>query len=266
MLENIPALAAEYDMLPRGETILCAVSGGADSRCLLHLLWSGQEEGGYHVAAAHFDHCLRGEESRRDAAFVADWCRERQIPCHLGEGDVAREAEESGEGVEAAARRLRYAFLEDTAQKIGAGRIATAHNADDNGETLLLHLVRGSGLQGLTGIPPRRGNLVRPLLTTLRADIADYLERHGVPHVEDSTNTDTRYSRNFLRHQVMPLLRELNPNLTAALSSAARTLRTDNDYLTAQAARAAAAARWAEDDLVIRAEILAGLPAALAPG
>jgi tRNA(Ile)-lysidine synthase len=263
-LESVRALAAEYDMLPAGGTVLCAVSGGADSMCLLHLLWSEGETGGWTVAAAHYNHHLRGEDSDRDAAFVRDWCRERNIPVYLGQGDVAAEAEQRGQGIEETARQLRYAFLTETAEKIGACRVATAHTADDNGETLLLHLVRGTGLQGLTGIPPRRGDLVRPLLTTSRAEIEDYLAAHDIPHVEDATNADPAYRRNFLRHQVMPLLREINPNLTMSLSATAQSLRTDNDYLNAQAARAFAGIQRGPEGVVISNRVLAGLPPALA--
>lgn len=260
MLEQVSLLTTEYDMLPAGGLVLCAVSGGSDSMCLLHYLWTHRAQGGYSLAAAHFDHNLRGGESRRDAQFVADWCREQGIPCHLGSGDVRAEAGARGLGVEETARAMRYDFLRATAQAVGADRTATAHNADDNAETLLLHLVRGSGLQGLTGIPPRRDDLVRPLLTTPRAEIEAYLEEYGVPHVEDSTNADTQYARNRLRHQVMPVLRELNPRLIESLNTAVANLRGDNDYLNARAAMAASAARWAEDDLVIRAELVAGEP------
>lgn len=260
MLENVLAFTTEYDMLPAGGLVLCAVSGGSDSMCLLHYLWSRREQGGYTVAAAHFDHGLRGEESRRDARFVQDWCEAQGIPFYLGSGDVRGEAQARGLGVEETARALRYAFLTETTRRVEAVRTATAHNADDNAETLLLHLVRGSGLQGLTGIPPRRGDLVRPLLTTPRAEIEAYLAQQGVPHVEDSTNGDTAYARNKLRHQVMPVLRELNPRLTESLNTAITNLRGDNDYLNAKAALAASAARWAEDDLVIRAELVAKEP------
>lgn len=263
MLNHARALAQEYAMLPRGGTVLCAVSGGADSMCLLHWLLQGAEAGGYAVAAAHYNHRLRGAESDRDAAFVRDWCTARGVPCLLGGGDVAGEAACSGQGVEEAGRRLRYAFLRQAAEEAGAQVIATAHTADDNGETLLLHLIRGSGLQGLTGIPPRRGVLIRPLLTTSRQEVEAYNAEHGVAWVEDATNADPAYARNFVRLQVMPLLRELNPSLTAALSSAAASLRQDNDFLNAQAARTVSAARWAEDDLVLRADLLASLPPAL---
>ena len=221
MLETIKALTTEYDMLPRGGTVLCAVSGGADSMCLLHLLHTWAGEGGFRVAAAHYNHNLRGAESDRDAAFVAEWCAGQDIPCVIGAGDVAHEARARGLGVEETARQMRYEFLRGAADAMGCGRIATAHSADDNLETLLLHLVRGAGLHGLAGIPPRRGVVVRPLLTTSRAEIVAYLEANGVAHVEDSSNTDEGYARNRIRRQVVPVLRQLNPRLT---ESAAETM------------------------------------------
>ena len=265
MLESVRALTSEYDMLPRGETVLCAVSGGADSMCLLHLLHSMAEEGGFRVAAAHYHHGMRGAAADADAAFVSDWCRERDIPCVVERGDVYAEAQRLGLGVEETGRQLRYEFLRRTAAELGCGRIATAHNADDNLETLLLHLVRGAGLHGLAGIPPRRGEIVRPLLTTPRAEIEAYLRANGIPHVEDCTNTDERYTRNRIRRQVVPVLRQLNPRLTERCAETMGYLRADNDYLNAQAAAVCRHARWAEDDLVIEARYLADLPAAIAP-
>ena len=265
MMEAVRALTAEYDMLPRGGAVLCAVSGGADSMCLLHLLSSLAKEGGFRVSAAHYNHSLRGAESDGDAAFVAEWCALRGIPCIVGAGDVGREAELRGLGVEETARQMRYEFLRTVADTTGCDRIATAHNADDNLETLLLHLVRGAGLHGLAGIPPRRGDIVRPLLTTARADIMAYLEEHHVPHVEDSTNTDEAYARNRIRRQVVPVLRQLNPRLTESAAETMGYLRADDDFLNAQAAAACRNARWAEDDLVIEARYIAQLPAAIAP-
>ena len=161
---KIRALAEEYGMLPEEKTILCAVSGGADSMALLHSLLHMQETLGITVCVAHFNHQLRGEESERDARFVEDWCQKADIPFRLGTGEVAQMAQEPGRGLEETARSLRYAFLEDAAEQMGADRIATAHHADDNVETLLLHLTRGTGLKGLTGIPPVRGRIVRPSL------------------------------------------------------------------------------------------------------
>ena len=265
MLEAAKALSTEYDMLPRGGKVLCAVSGGADSICLLHLLHALSAEGGFQVAAAHYHHGMRGEAADHDAAFVADFCRGLDIPCVVERGDVYGQARSLGLGVEETGRQLRYAFLRRTAEQLGCTRIATAHNADDNLETLLLHLTRGAGLHGLAGIPPRRGDIVRPLLTTSRADIEAYLAARGLPHVEDCTNTDESYARNRIRRQVVPVLRQLNPRLTERSAETMAYLRADNDYLNAQAAAACAHARWAEDDLVIQAKYLAELPAAIVP-
>ena len=265
MLETVKALTTEYDMLPRGGRVLCAVSGGADSICLLHLLHAMSAEGDFTVAAAHYHHGMRGAAADSDAAFVEHFCKERNIPCVVERGDVYGEAERRGLGVEETGRQLRYEFLRRTAEQLGCDRIATAHNADDNLETLLLHLVRGAGLHGLAGIPPRRGDIVRPLLTTSRAAIEAYLAEHGLSHVEDCTNTDDSYARNRIRHQVVPVLRQLNPRLTESAAETMGYLRADNDYMNAQAAAACAHARWAEDDLVIEAKYIAQLPAAIAP-
>lgn len=265
MLHNVLRLMEEYDMAPRDCLVLCAVSGGADSMCLLHFLHELGHTAGFFVTAAHYNHHLRGAESDRDAAFVVNWCRKHGIVCEVGDGMVAAESARRGTGIEETARGMRYAFLAHTAEKTGAARIATAHNADDNAETLLFHLTRGSGLQGLTGIPPRRDIIVRPLLTTARQEIEAYLEAHGIPHVEDSSNTDTAFARNKLRREIFPVLRELNPKLTESMTATIRTLRADHDYLCARAAERAARARWAGDDLVIGAEEIAQAPNALAP-
>ena len=265
MLEQVKALTTEYDMFPRGGKVLCAVSGGADSMCLLHLAWSMAEAGGFQVAAAHYHHGMRGAAADADAAFVETFCKERNISCVVERGDVYGQAQRLGLGVEETGRRLRYEFLRRTAEELGCNRIATAHNADDNLETLLLHLVRGAGLHGLAGIPPRRGEIVRPLLTTSRSDIEAYLAEHGLTHVEDCTNADESYARNRIRRQVVPVLRQLNPRLTESAAETMGYLRSDNDYLNAQAAAACAHARWAEDDLVIEARYIAQLPAAIAP-
>ena len=258
--EKLRTLAAEYDMLPRGGTVLCAVSGGLDSMCLLHLLRGLEGELGFQTTAAHFNHSLRGEQSDRDETFVADWCSKEGIPLVRGRGDVAGEAARTGRGVEETARELRYAFLENAARQVGAQRLATAHTADDNAETLLLHLVRGAGLQGLTGIPPRRGAVVRPLLNVTRREIEEYCAAHGVPHVEDNSNTDETYHRNFVRRQVMPLLRQINPRAAEHMSAAAARLRADNDYLNARAAQAAALARVTPDGVILEARVLSDLP------
>ena len=222
-------------LLPPSSRVLCAVSGGADSMCMLHRLKALEKELAISVCAAHFEHGIRGEESVRDCRFVQEYCQAQDIPFICEHGDVPAEAERRGLGLEETARLLRYDFLRRAAEALGCDLIATAHNADDNAETLLLNLVRGAGSQGLCGIPPRRGNIVRPLLDMTREEIEQYNALHAVPHVEDSTNASDEYSRNLLRHKVMPVLRELNPEFSRRALSAAALLRRDGEYLDAQA-------------------------------
>ena len=215
------------ELLPAEGTILCAVSGGADSMYLLERL----RQLGYPVAAAHFDHGLRGDDSARDAAFVREYCLARDIPFVCGAGDTASYARENRLGIEEAARELRYAFLDSAADELGAAVIATAHTADDNAETILLRLARGAGLKGLGGIPPVRGRIVRPMLGVTRAEVEDYLRERGVSHVEDATNAEDEYARNRVRHHVIPALRAENPALAETIARTARLLREDEDYL-----------------------------------
>lgn len=265
ILQHFLEMEREYDMLPARGAVLCATSGGADSMCLLHLLTVLGAERGFSVTAAHLNHRHRGAESDRDEEFVRDWCRQNGVPCIAERLDVPALVAASGRCFEDVARDVRYEFLRRVAAERSCDRLATAHNADDNAETLLLHLIRGSGLRGLTGIAPRRESLIRPLLTTSRTEILGYLAAEGVPHIEDSTNAENVHTRNRVRNEVMPLLRALNPNFIESTAVTTRWLRTDNDYLNAQALRACVEARWAEDNLVIRAKTVASLPDAVAP-
>ena len=196
----------QQGMLPAaGETVLCAVSGGRDSVCLLHYLASLGRRRGFAVAAAHYNHLMR-PTAGRDEAFVAGLCRELSVPLYVERGDVRAIARQEGWGVEEAGRRLRYDFLERTADAIGASRIATAHHLSDQAETVVLNLLRGTGPEGLAGIPPVRGRLIRPLLQTPRQEIEAYLTAHGLGHVEDETNDSMDFTRNRLRQEVWPLL------------------------------------------------------------
>jgi tRNA(Ile)-lysidine synthase len=234
ILQKLRQMAEAYRMFPSGSLILTAVSGGADSMFLLHALLTLRNSFRITVAAAHFNHQLR-DEAAADEDFVRNWCAANNVPFYSGHGDVTAQAAANGTGIEETARTLRYAFLTATAEQIGAERIATAHHADDNAETILHHLIRGSGLHGLTGIAPIRGKLIRPLLTVERREIEDYLTRHHIPHVEDATNQDTAYTRNYLRQEILPRFKALNPNLAQRLWESACQFRREDAYLDQQA-------------------------------
>ena len=218
-------------MLPETGKVLVCVSGGADSMCLFNVLVKLSEKCGFTIEAAHYNHNLRGEESDRDEQFVKDYCAQRGIGAHFESGDVTRYAKDNKIGIEEAARELRYDFFKRIAEKINACRIATAHNADDNAETMIMNLARGTGTLGLSGIPPKRGMIIRPILRISRDEIMRYIRDNDVPYVEDSTNSLDIYTRNMIRHEVMPVLSKINPRFTATAATAAEFLRADEEFL-----------------------------------
>ena len=223
MQNRLLKFAREQNLMAPGDTVICAVSGGADSVAMLFALYLLREKLGITLEAAHFNHNLRGEESLRDETFVRELCARYEIPLHVASGEIR-----SGKkGLEAAARDARYAFLEGL-----PGKIATAHTADDNAETILMHLVRGTGLKGLGGIAPQRGKLIRPMLGITRREVEDFLAEWHLPHVEDSTNETDAFLRNRLRHHVMPLLAAENPRIAENLSQMALRLREDEACLS----------------------------------
>ena len=228
MLNKLEAFVRQQGMLKKGEQITCAVSGGADSMALLWAMYLLREKWQLHLSAAHFNHHLRGEESNRDAAFVENFCRDYGIEFVCGQAHV----EPGPKGLEAAARDARYGFLRTL-----SGKVATAHTADDNAETLLMHLIRGTGLKGLGGICPIRENLIRPMLCVTRQEVLAFLQEYSIPYVEDSSNGEDAFLRNRLRHHVMPLLKQENPSLSQNLSAMALRLRQDDQALCQEAER-----------------------------
>jgi tRNA(Ile)-lysidine synthase len=216
-------LAHQIDGLFPHRQIVVAVSGGADSMALFRGLHELQDEYKLRLHVAHLDHELRGEASRGDAAWLEDACRKLCVPCTIGTSDVAATAKTAGLGIEETAREERYRFLEETALAVDCPTIAVAHTADDQTETILHHVLRGTGLAGLGGIPRTRQlgrgvSLVRPLLDLERTVIVDYLEKIGQGFRTDATNDDESYTRNRIRRQLLPLLTEqYNPNFGQAL-------------------------------------------------
>ena len=226
MLNKLLEFIRRYGLISPGDRVICAVSGGADSVALLFAMYLLRERLDITLEAAHFNHRLRGEESDADEAFVKELCGRYDIPLHLGSGRILP----GKKGLEAAAREARYAFLRSL-----PGKIATAHTADDNAETVLLHLVRGTGLKGLGGISPMNGNVIRPMLTVTRREVEAFLSEYALPHREDSTNATDLFLRNRIRRNVMPLLLQENPSLAENLSDMALGLREDEDYLSQMA-------------------------------
>ena len=225
MENKLCAFLKQYEMVKPGDRVICAVSGGADSMALLWAMYLLKDKLQISLSAAHFNHHLRGEVSDRDEAFVTAFCEGYGIPLYKGEGSVT-----AGEkGLEAAAREARYAFLESL-----PGKVATAHTADDNAETLLMHLIRGTGLKGLGGISPVLGNRIRPMLTVTREEVLLFLESYHISYVEDSSNKEDAFLRNRLRHHVMPLLKKENPRLSESLTQMALGLREDEALLTSR--------------------------------
>lgn len=221
-------LAACRQFFDPGDRVVCALSGGGDSVALLHCLLSLRQELEITVAAAHFNHCLRGEESDGDEAFVRQLCADWGVELTIGRGDPRSL---TGESPEEAARHLRYEFL--MAQP---GLIATAHHGDDQIETVLLNLIRGTGLKGLGGMQPKNGRLVRPLLEISKDEVEKYLSENGLNCRFDSSNGADDALRNRLRHHVLPFLRQENPNLTAVFSRMTALLQQDEAYLEAKTA------------------------------
>lgn len=227
MLNSVKQAIAAYGLLQDTRQITVAVSGGADSTALLYAMAALREQYGYELYAAHYNHRLRGAESDSDAAFVAQVCQKLGVPLFSGEGDVAALARQQKCSIELAARQARYAFLEQVAK----GKLATAHTAEDNLETVLFHIARGTGLRGLCGIPPQRDNIIRPMLFCTRRQVEAYLAALGAAYRTDSTNAQDAYTRNRIRHHIVPQLQAINSSAVEHTAQLCRFLQQDQAYL-----------------------------------
>ena len=267
MLESIvTAYIDKHQLLPANGEIVVAVSGGADSLCLLHLLHQlcgpGKRYPQVRLHAAHLNHKLRGEASARDAAAVASIVSSWGLPFTLGEIDVPALARQERRSLEDAARSARYRFLREVAH---GQPIAVAHHAGDQVETLLLHWLRGSGLAGMVGMLPRQHDIIRPLLEVSHAQTVAYCQEHGIMPLEDLSNTDPRFLRNRIRHELLPLLESLNPSIHSTLLRSAGVIGVDVEWLEAQVD-----VRWStvviseQDDIIkLNVQELLALPLSL---
>ena len=211
--KKVAQYIAQERLLEAGGKAIVALSGGADSVALLLLL----TELGYACEAAHCNFHLRGEESDRDEQFVRHLCEKRNIALHVVHFDTTQHAANRHISIEMAARELRYQWFETLRQELGADAVAVAHHADDSVETFLLNLMRGTGINGLRGIRPRNGHIVRPLLCLTRDDLLHYLDRQGQSYVTDSTNLQDEYTRNKIRLNLLPLMQEINPSVRRSI-------------------------------------------------
>lgn len=215
MKNKILTYINKENLLKRGEKVIVTCSGGADSIFLLHIL----NKLGFECVVAHCNFHLRGEESDRDENFVREFCKKKGLTLLVEHFDTKQFAAENKLSIEMAARELRYNWFEKIRAEYNAGAIAVAHHSDDSIETILLNLLRGTGLKGICGIRPRNGFIVRPLLCVNRKEIEDYLTENGIGYITDSTNLENEYTRNKVRNIVMPILREINPQIDSVMLS-----------------------------------------------
>jgi len=223
-----------YGMIDPGDRVIVAVSGGPDSICLLHILNRLRAELDINLVVAHYDHGLRPSSDKAETRMVRDFAESLNLPFETEKSTSLLQS--SGGSLEERARDERYAYLERLRQRLGAQKIALGHNFDDQGETVIMRLLRGSGPSGLGAIPPvRDGKIIRPLIETKRKEIEAYLESLHLTYVVDQSNYDTRFLRNKIRLEVMPALLQLQPKLLEHLARTAEILRTDDEYLTDEA-------------------------------
>jgi tRNA(Ile)-lysidine synthase len=232
MLDKVCSHIRKYQLISPGDTVVCGLSGGADSVALLLSLRELSDELGITVEALHVNHCIRGAESDRDQEFCRTLCEKLGVRFTAVSCNVPEYAEENSLSHEEAARKLRYGIF----SRYSAGKLmATAHNANDDLETAVLNLIRGTGLKGLAGVPVRRGNIIRPLLCVSRAEIEGFLAERGQDFVTDSTNLSDDYTRNRIRHSILPIMQEINPSLINTFRNSSETLREEDELISALA-------------------------------
>ena len=240
LIDKVYRFVIDEGLLSGGDPVVAGVSGGADSICLFFVLQEIAARLGCSLTAVHVHHGIRGEEADRDEAFVREICREAGVPLRVYHGDVPALAAQEHMSLEEAGRRYRYDCLEDAAGADPAAKIAVAHHLDDQCETVLMNLVRGTGLRGMCGMPVKRGRIIRPLLCVDRSEIEAFLERRGLDFRTDRTNYDTDFTRNRIRLELLPYLRDrINPAADRHIAALASAMREISEYMDRQTAEAA---------------------------
>lgn len=234
MIRQIEQFMKEWHMIPENRRILVGFSGGADSVCLMEVLTELSSVYGWELLAVHIHHGIRGTEADRDAEFVEKYCEKKGIPCEICRLSAVEEARKENIGLEEAGRRIRYRTFETLAETWKAGAIAVAHHENDQAETILFQIIRGSSLAGAGGIHPVQGKIIRPLLCVNRQMIRNFLLERGASWCEDGTNTDVLYTRNRIRHDIMPVLEQINDGCVRHLSSLALDLQETERFLQKQ--------------------------------
>lgn len=236
MINSIKEIIKKYQLIEEGDRVLVGLSGGADSMCLVHVLCSLADEFGISVAAAHMNHNIRGEEAKSDALKAEAFAKRLGIKFHIGSENVTEIARFEGISEELAGRKVRYEFFGRLQKEYGYTKIATAHNKNDNAETLIMNFMRGSTTQGLCGIPVKRDDIIRPLLYTGREEIEEYCDNNGIQYVIDCTNKETIYTRNKIRLKLIPEIEsEFNANFIGTVTKNAELINDENDYIASSA-------------------------------
>ena len=253
MKNKILTYINKENLLKRAEKVVVTCSGGADSIFLLHIL----NKLGFDCIVAHCNFHLRGEESDRDENFVREFCEKENLKLLVEHFDTKQFALENKLSIEMAARELRYTWFEKIRTEYNASAIAVAHHSDDSIETILLNLLRGTGLKGICGIRPKNGYVVRPLLCVNRKEIEEYLKENGISYIIDSTNLENEYTRNKIRNIVMPLLREINPQIDSVmLSNAENFTAAESIYRSVIEKEKSSAISLTDDSYIVNLKVV----------